>query len=40
MPIIGCSIYLGALYLLFQGVLMYLADGYHEYAGPILAGNK
>ncbi|KAL8278025.1 hypothetical protein RQP46_009657 [Phenoliferia psychrophenolica] len=39
-PVIGCSIYLGALYLVFQGVLMYLAYGYHEYSGPILAGNN
>ncbi|KAL8286919.1 hypothetical protein RQP46_003925 [Phenoliferia psychrophenolica] len=39
-PFIGCSIYLGALFLLFQGVLMYLTSGYHEYSGPILAGNN
>ncbi|KAK4703323.1 MFS transporter, DHA1 family, multidrug resistance protein, partial [Phenoliferia sp. Uapishka_3] len=39
-PVIAASSYLGALFLLFQGLLMYLANGYHNYAGPILAGNK
>lgn len=38
-PIIGASLYLPGIYLIFQGAIVYLPMSYQQYAASILAGN-
>lgn len=38
-PIIGASLYLPGIYLIFQGAIVYLPMSYQQHAASILAGN-
>lgn len=38
-PVIGASLYLPGIYLIFQGAIVYLPMSYQKHAASILAGN-
>lgn len=38
-PVVGASLYLPGLYLVFQGAILALAMAYQKYAASVLAGN-